>query len=89
MTEQYYGRQNGRPHHQPSSSDLKINVAAERFHIGARAVLLRNDLLGNPFVAVWTGVYNTSAFENGDCLMVLENLGSGPDRTLEVLQKVA
>lgn len=43
---------------------------------------------GIPFVAVCTGVYDGSAFESEDCLLVLEDLGNGPDRILEALRQI-
>ena len=43
---------------------------------------------GIPFVAVCTGVYDASAFENEDCLLVLEDLGNGPDRIQEALRQI-
>lgn len=38
---------------------------------------------GIPFIAVCTGVYDASAFEGENCLMVLDNLASGTDRILD------
>ena len=43
---------------------------------------------GIPFVAVCTGVYDGSAFESEDCLLVLEDLGNGPHRILEALRQI-
>lgn len=43
---------------------------------------------GIPFVAVCTGVYDASAFEGENCLLVLEDLGDGRDRILEVLPQI-
>ena len=43
---------------------------------------------GIPFVAICTGVYEASAFQNEDCLLVLEDLGNGStDRILEALEE--
>ena len=44
---------------------------------------------GIPFAAVCTGVYDAAAFENEDCLLVLEDLGHGTDRILEALRQMA
>ena len=43
---------------------------------------------GLPCGAVCAGVYDASAFEGENCLLVLENLGDGRDRILEVLPQI-
>ena len=42
-----------------------------------------------PFIAVCTGVYAANAFENEDCLLVLDNLENGRDRILEAIRQMA
>ena len=44
---------------------------------------------GIPFVAVCTGIYDASAFENEDCLLVLDDLSNGREQILEVLRHIA
>ena len=73
--------------------DINIDDIEAHFLAGGNVIptvqaLIAAQKAGIPFVAICTGVYEASAFQNEDCLLVLEDLGNGStDRILEALEE--